>query len=406
MPKTSQVRLALMFENNKLVDSYVKEPYDLEDLQISYSMTKSITGLLVGIAIDKGYLSLKDKVLHYFDGYQVDDYMADLEIEHLLTMTVGMAENNYVDLCQSDDWVKAFLEQDLSYKPGSYFLYSSHASMLLGRIIEMKSGISLEDFAYDYLFSKLDIHTLRWEKTAQGHTAGGMGLYLRPVDMMKIMSLFASEGRYNKEQIISKAYLLKAMQAHVRKDSEHGIEYKIHAGRHYGYQLHVGPNHIRFDGAFGQVCLMDKESKRIVLVYASGMNVEDIIKRVYINEPPEVIENKPIKSSLKGLYTFEGGRLIISDKVRLDWFIDLRFSFDTYSEFFTNHQGDLEVFKHKCKTMARWHKKDLLSLEVYFVETPCVMRIIVDFSLSRMTTEYLHTFHKEVFNFDIRRLHD
>ena len=81
-----------------------------------YSVTKSIVSILIGIAIDKGYIrNVQQKVLEFFPDYTVkrrETTIQHITLEHLLTMTAPYKYRSapYTNFFSSDDWVKAALD--------------------------------------------------------------------------------------------------------------------------------------------------------------------------------------------------------------------------------------------------------------------------------------------------------
>ena len=78
------------YRNSKKVYSDCWNDYTTDDCTHIMSATKSVIALLVGIAVDNGWInSIDDKVLNYFPDYQLkrgEKTIKDVTIRHLLTM--------------------------------------------------------------------------------------------------------------------------------------------------------------------------------------------------------------------------------------------------------------------------------------------------------------------------------
>ena len=83
------------------------------------SAGKSVTSLLMGIAIDNGFVkSIDDKIIDYFPSYIANKKLNQITIKHLLTMSAGLDANAYDDeslgnetfLIESNDWVEFSLD--------------------------------------------------------------------------------------------------------------------------------------------------------------------------------------------------------------------------------------------------------------------------------------------------------
>jgi CubicO group peptidase (beta-lactamase class C family) len=259
----------------------VKEWYDLfassDYLFRLYSVSKSVTSILVGIALDKGYISSLDElVLDYFpdkDIANVDARKEAITIEHLLTMTTGLFwpeyypyedhRNPYNTWKASEDHVEFVLNRTMIAAPGETFNYNTGATHLLSAIIQRATNMSTSDFADQYLFGPLGIEHSIWLQDPQGVSCGGDGLFLRTRDMAKLGYLFLKGGRWGGKQIVSESW--------VRKSTSPLIYLDINSG--YGYQWWVNPysNCYRALGYGGQQ--INVYYTRDLLIMFTGMNL-------------------------------------------------------------------------------------------------------------------------------------
>jgi CubicO group peptidase (beta-lactamase class C family) len=146
----------LLVKNGKLVlEEYFPGPdsngefrhYDRNRIHEMASVTKSVSSILVGIAIDQHLIRGTDeKVSALFPEYAdvfADHKRDDLQLKHLLTMTAGLAwnewthpysdpRNDWVALHQSKDGARYVLTHSVKASPGSTFLYSGGLSFVLG----------------------------------------------------------------------------------------------------------------------------------------------------------------------------------------------------------------------------------------------------------------------------------
>ncbi len=183
-----QLNTFMLICNNKAITQFWKKPYEKDCVQLLYSLTKSFTGVGVGIASDKKLINLEDSVISFFPDKlpeTISENLQKMKVKHLLSMTCGIHENTYGMLYNQDDWIKAFLAQDFPHEPGTYYRYSTHASHVLAAIVEKVAGMSFYDFLKINLFEPLGIAKSTWEHCKQGITAGGMGLGLTTESIAK-----------------------------------------------------------------------------------------------------------------------------------------------------------------------------------------------------------------------------
>jgi CubicO group peptidase (beta-lactamase class C family) len=196
--------------------------YQGSDLHSLQSVTKSVTAMLVGIAIQRGELAnTSEKILGYFDDYDIlnlDDLKRQITIEDLLTMQAGIEwdeftyslddpRNSVGELERSDDWIQFILNLPMTHQPGEVFVYSSGAAQLLSVIMQKTTGLPIDEYAEEYLFKPLGISEYFWKKTPKGWADTEGGLYLKAEDLAKLGYLVLHRGEWEGEQIISSEWV-------------------------------------------------------------------------------------------------------------------------------------------------------------------------------------------------------
>jgi len=243
------------------------------------SVTKSITSILIGIAIDKGYIqSVHRPVLDFFADRKIanlDDRKKRLTIEHLLIMRTGFCrdfrngERQLDDMRQTDDWVQFMLDQPMLAEPGTKFAYCTGGTHLLSAIITQETGMNELDFARKYLFEPLGIHDVIWPADPQGNNTGGFDLHLHSIDMAKIGYLLLNEGVWNGKQIISMKWIEQSTKVHVTLDD----------GERYGYlwwSPDENPDLIEARGRGGQRIIFSKQKKVVFIFTGNGFEPGEI----------------------------------------------------------------------------------------------------------------------------------
>jgi CubicO group peptidase (beta-lactamase class C family) len=207
----------LILRNNKLIYENYFHGHSNDILHNMYSAGKSITSILVGIAIDKGFIDNVNipatQLLPEYQSFQnPDPRKAEITIEHLLNMQSGLDCDDWyqgteTQMQKSNDWVKFTFDLPMVQDPGSHDSYCTGCAVTLGRIIENQSGLSLEEFVNEYLFKPLNITSYKWHTMPDGRPSGGGLIFLTPRDMAKIGLLMLNDGVYNGNQIVSKEWV-------------------------------------------------------------------------------------------------------------------------------------------------------------------------------------------------------
>jgi len=186
------------------------------------SVSKSITSLCVGIAIDKGFIeSVDQSIFDYLPNHQhlKTNGKEKITIEHLLTMTSGLEwtdlgseSNDIVSIWYQDkDPITFILEKPLIHNPRTTFNYSGGNTIILGEIIKNASHIGLDKFSVENIFKPLEIDSANWTlRFDNGVIESGGGLEMAPRDMVKIGATYLNNGIYNDTQIISKQWIEKS----------------------------------------------------------------------------------------------------------------------------------------------------------------------------------------------------
>ena len=146
------------------------------------SVTKSIVSALVGIALDKRYLTSLDQQLAEFfpQDFPVDSdpRKQEITLKHLLTLRSGLswAEHSAESLpalFSSPNWVQHALSLPLLHDPGKVFAYSTLDAHLLSAVLSKVSGMSTLEFANRHLFGPLGNKATVWASDPQEYQIGG-----------------------------------------------------------------------------------------------------------------------------------------------------------------------------------------------------------------------------------------
>ena len=227
----------VIYDNKLILEKYYND-WTRDKLHDIQSATKSVTSSLVGIALDKGYISsVNQKIVDYFPLQKMDTLKREITLENMLTMSAGLKwdeeskkynepGNSLTDMYNMrDDWIDYILEQPMSDTPGERFNYNSGISILLGSIIQSSSKMTVPSFAEKYLFQPIGINNYQWVDHF-GLTHCGGGLSLSSIDLAKFGYLYFNNGNWKGNQIISESWIRESLKP----------RYKSELKACYGYQ--------------------------------------------------------------------------------------------------------------------------------------------------------------------------
>ncbi len=168
------------------------------------SVTKSIVGLLVGIALEEKLIeSIDMPIITYFPEYINlfdDSRKQEITLRHLLSMTDGMdwpefgSWNYFAPMVYQSDIIAYILSRPMVHAPGKIMNYNSGSSHLIGAIIQKVSNQKIHDYAKRKLFLPLGILESHWHEK-QGVSLASDGLKLKIDDMLKIGKLILNHGQ-------------------------------------------------------------------------------------------------------------------------------------------------------------------------------------------------------------------
>ncbi len=256
--------------NGKIICEGSFGAYDKNVWTVVHSLSKSVTGMAIGMLIDEGKLSLDDVVVKIFEknAFSLNSIKSllgkNITVRHLLTMTSGVTFNEAGVIVETD-WIKSFFESTIKTEPGKEFNYNSLNTYMLSAIVCEITGMSLTDYLKPRLFDPLGIKNFYWQVCPKGIEAGGWGLHLLPDDILKLGQLYLQKGKWDGKQLVPESWIEESCKAHIITDGENG-DYD------YGYQVWCGKdvNSFLFNGMFGQNMLAFPDTNTIVVTTAGN----------------------------------------------------------------------------------------------------------------------------------------
>lgn len=277
--KGQELHSLMIIRNGRVIAEKWFGDYTADIRHAMYSVSKTFTCAAVGFAVQEGKLKVTDKVISFFPDQlpaEVTPFLEQLEVRHLLTMSVGQEKEPGFASRATDDWMKVFLAAQITNEPGTKFHYNSLATYALSAIMQNVTGQKLLDYLQPRLFQPLGITGASWDESPQGINCGGWGLRIKTEDMAKLGLLLLQKGKWNGEQIISQSWVDEATTAHIYQNPPRGVtEPSDSDWEHgYGYQIwRCRNNAFRADGAYGQFIVMLPDKDAVIVATA---NVQDM----------------------------------------------------------------------------------------------------------------------------------
>jgi CubicO group peptidase (beta-lactamase class C family) len=175
-----------------------------------WSMTKSVTALLVGRAVTLGKLNIDKPIGRLFP--EADRAHARLTPRQLMHMSSGLHLNWTRDFhgpSLQPDRVRDALSLPFDHTPGTYWEYHQSPVTLLGEVVTRAVGGDIQQFAQRELFGRIGIRagSWTWDRDRAGNTEAWAHLKMRSVDWARVGTLVLHDGSWNGRRLISKAYM-------------------------------------------------------------------------------------------------------------------------------------------------------------------------------------------------------
>ena len=213
--------------------------YRGRDVHTLQSITKSVTSVLIGIAIGRGQIaSVEAPLLSFLDDYdlsRVDPRLHDATLDDLLTMRSGIewheidrpldSTNTTLLLELSRDWIQFTLDQPMDAAPGTKWAYNSGGSHLMSAVLRDATGETADLFAEEHLFGPLGIDDYYWKKTPSGLPDTEGGLYLAAEQLAKIGYLFLQDGVWEGRRLLPEGWVDASVRRHVDSVNAQGTGY-------------------------------------------------------------------------------------------------------------------------------------------------------------------------------------
>lgn len=239
------VTSVVVAHHGKLVYEHYFDKDGAAALRNTRSVTKTVTGMLVGLAVERKLLRLDSPVFPHFPELHplahADARKERITVEDFLTMSSllecdddnQLSRGNEESMYLVEDWSRFVVDLPIKGFPewqprpekspyGRAWSYCTAGVTLLGPLLERVSGQSVPEFAAS-LFKPLGIDKVKWQFQPKGPAMTGGGLQLRSVDLVKLGQLYLDGGRWDGKQVIPADWVRRSIAPHA--NAREGFDY-------------------------------------------------------------------------------------------------------------------------------------------------------------------------------------
>lgn len=244
-----QLYAIVVSQNDKVIFNRYYNGKSAAGLFNNQSLTKSVMSLLIGIAIDKGYISSVDERLTKFFpelAKDTDKRKQQITIRQIMNQASGLWHE---DLTRMDKYFalpnpyEYVLQQPLVSSPGKVFHYNNAATHILSVLLTKATGQTTLQFANKYLFGPMGIKDVEWGKMKDGYYdgCGLLSVQLHTLDMSKLSILLLHNGSYNGKNIVSAKWIGQLLHPAIFYNTPWGFEGSTYALCFYHFNYKGDP---------------------------------------------------------------------------------------------------------------------------------------------------------------------
>jgi CubicO group peptidase (beta-lactamase class C family) len=211
----NQTQAVVVLRHGYVVGETYASGFSADTRHESYSMAKSVTSALVGIAIEQKLLSgLDERVCKYYQEWNCDDASdkrSRITVRHTMNIETGLQwrEDWRVNATGPNDAILAGADM-LDYvlakpgvdEPGTKQRYSTGDPSLISGVLQGVTGMTAFDFAKKVLFGPLGLSGVGWNADSKGRTTTYAGLQATAREFAKFGFLYQNHGVWDGEQIV------------------------------------------------------------------------------------------------------------------------------------------------------------------------------------------------------------
>ncbi len=261
--KEHSTQAFLLIHNDTILYEYYREGSNADELHSSYSIAKSVTSALTGIAIKEGYIkSINDMVTAYIPELNFKPEFEKLTLKHLLNHTSGIKYSLSSDagIYYGNDLWKTINRIEFETLPGTKQSYININTQLLGVVLKRATGVSLSNYLQEKIWKPLGMESdATWSTDNKKLEKNFCCLNAVARDYAKFGRLYLNNGNWEGKEIIPSQWI----EASLANDTTEGSSFAYNFSWHLGLKNY---NDFMAIGLYKQHIYVNRDKNMIIVL--------------------------------------------------------------------------------------------------------------------------------------------
>jgi CubicO group peptidase (beta-lactamase class C family) len=238
----------VVIKDGVLQFEYYESKYNAFRPHILWSVSKTITGALLGTAVKDGKIHLEEKLSELYPIESMDENYRKINVKNLFYLDAGfiweefysgdVKKSSVVNMLykkgHSDMATFAASAPIISQGPGYKFNYSTGTPTITMGVLKNVYGQDYDQMPWKNFATPMGLKSFVFEKDASGTFNGGASTYATPRDMAKIGYMYLNNGHWDNQVILTEDWVKKTLSVSPGYLSEGTVITNIHEQRVYG----------------------------------------------------------------------------------------------------------------------------------------------------------------------------
>ncbi|MDQ3193319.1 MAG: beta-lactamase family protein [Bacteroidota bacterium] len=211
----------LVVKNDSILHEQYWEGFDKQKLSNSFSMAKTIVGILTGVAIKEGKIQSLDQAVGDFLPEFKEGKKSEITIRHLMTMSAGLDfDEDYASpfaypaqAYYGTDLRSLTLKYNVKEEPGEIFRYLSGDTQLLSFVLAEATGKTISEYASEKLWKPMGAeNSAYWNLDSENGSEKAYCCFISNArDFARLGKLYLNFGNWNGNQLIDSVFVAESI---------------------------------------------------------------------------------------------------------------------------------------------------------------------------------------------------